>query len=255
MKRPYQRQSALTVRRDRLTTTDSYGQNGEAGASLTCRSSERSPTHTHRPGTASRPLLPRLSFHLDRAVPLQHRHVDAELHAAGVHRASNRVGGARRPARVHAARSAAAAVDPRRCARRPAPPPPVPDRHAARADGVQRRLSRPRRRRLPALDAVRRVARHRHRQCTQHSGLPGQRAAARPPFRPRRRGEPQLGDDQRQPGDRAGAGSSARRAGRHHLPALPRQRRDLSVPRRRAAPRDRSRRGGATTPSEGGGAC
>ena len=153
-----------------------------------------------------------------------------------------RVGGARRPARVHAARSAAAAVDPRRCARRPAPPPAVPDLHAARADGVQRRAGRAGRRRLPALDAVRRVARDRHRQRTQRSGLPGQRAVARPPRRSGRRGEPQLGDDQRQPRDRTGAGGAPRRAGRDHRAALPRERGDLSVPRRRAAARDRARR-------------
>ena len=69
-------------------------------------------------------------------------------------------------------------------------------------------------RRLRALDAVRRVAGDRHRECTQHPCLPGQRAAARAPLRPRRRGEPQLGDDQRQPGHRAGAGCAPCRAGR-----------------------------------------
>ena len=53
MKRPYQRQSASTVRRDRLTTTDSYGQNLARVANLTGQSIHAIiPPTTHRPGTA-----------------------------------------------------------------------------------------------------------------------------------------------------------------------------------------------------------
>ncbi len=56
------------------------------------RSPAPPPPARHGPGRA---LVPRLPSHLVRPVRLEHRHVDAELHAAGVHRASHRIGGAR----------------------------------------------------------------------------------------------------------------------------------------------------------------
>ena len=51
--------------------------------------------HPHRPGTARAAfVVPRLPEDVDRAVRVEHRHVDAELHAAGLHRRPHRV---RRP--------------------------------------------------------------------------------------------------------------------------------------------------------------
>ena len=116
------------------------------------------------------------------------------------------VGGARRAARVHAARPAAAAVDPRRRARRPLPAPPVPRRDAGDAARLQRRARGPRRR------ATRRCGRCSPARSSIGIGnalnAPAFQAsvpAARAAGRPRRRRQPQLGDDQRQPGARPGA--------------------------------------------------
>ena len=136
------------------------------------------------------------------------------------------------------------AVDPCRRARRPLPAPPVPRRDAGHPGVVQRAAGGLRRRRLADVDAVRLLVGDRHRQRPQCAGVPGQRAAARAPRRPRRRGQPQLGDDQRQPRARSAARGRPHRGRRVAAVAVRGQRRDLPVPDRRHPPRAHPRRPG-----------
>ena len=84
-------------------------------ASETRRRTAARPHARHRAG---RVLVPGIPNHLHRTRAVEHRHLDAELHAARLHRRPHRPAGARRPDGVHAARTTPGVVDPRRRARR-----------------------------------------------------------------------------------------------------------------------------------------
>ena len=200
----------------------------------------RSPLHTgvtyatsarHDQGRAR---VPRLPHRLRRHGAVVRGHVDAELHAPRLHRRPHRIGRPRRTAGLRAARTVAAALARRRGARRPLQPGAVPHHHAGRADGRHHRAGGARRHAQPAVGAVRSRAADRHRQRPQRPGVPGEHPAARRPCRPRRRDQPQLGGAQRQPGARTDARRGARRDRVLGRPGLPRQRRHVPVPHRRA---------------------
>ena len=159
--------------------------------------------HRHRPGTARAALVvPRLPADLARAVRLQHRHVDAELHAA--RRTSSSAPARRRSSGCSCSPSSVRCC----CCRSPPACSPTASR-AARTSivmqaiqlVVQRRAGRARRRRRAAVDAVRRA----RWSIGIGNALNAPAFQASVPLlvdraRPRRRRQPQLGDDQRQPG-------------------------------------------------------
>ena len=198
-----------------------------------------SPCARHDQGRAR---VPRLPHRVLRHGAVVRRHVDAELHASRVHRRPHRIGLPRRAVDLRAARADAAALTGRRSARRPLQPDALPDHHAGRADGRHRRACRARGHEQSAVGAVRRSRVERRRQRAQCTGIPGEHPVARRSRRPPRRDQPQLGGHQRQPGARSVARRGARRDRVLGRPGVPRQRRHVPVPHRRAAHRAHPRR-------------
>ena len=143
---------------------------------------------------------------------------------------------------VRPARAAAAAVAPRRRARRPVPPEALADRHAGRADRPHRRARRARRhdaRCGRSYGAARVIG---IANALNAPGVPGSIPLL--VDRADLPGAISLNSvmHQRQPGPRPGARGRARRARGHGRPGLPRQRRHVPVRHRRAARRAHPRR-------------
>ncbi len=157
------------------------------------------PRHGLTPGTArGSTLVSEVPPGVHRARVEPDRHVDAERHAAGLHPGPHRATGVGRRGDRRAARTTAAVLS-------------IPA--GALADKVSKQklmlwmqtisvvltlgTAVPRGQGRQHLVDLLRAGRHRHGQCAERSGVPGIDAAARAPFGPARRDQPELGDDQR----------------------------------------------------------